>query len=167
MNLIDRINKKKQERRERILEEIINKNTDYELPEGVQRMIERQDEREERRAAKARTASTGSVGECTFIPRISHGVPDFKTIHEHLHFDLENAKNLKDPLKPEPFSFDNRPAKSRTTYEQPKPRAENIRHSKYERMENQEDFHNIPKTEKFEALVELRRRQLEEKEREK
>ena len=41
-----------------------------------------------------------------------------------------------------------------------------MRHSKYERVDNQEEYQNIPKTEKFEALVELRRRQLEEKDRE-
>jgi hypothetical protein len=62
-------------------------------------MIKRQDEREEKRAAKARTASTGTIGDCTFMPRISYGVPDFKTIHEHLHFDLENAKNIKEPIR--------------------------------------------------------------------
>jgi hypothetical protein len=94
-------------------------------------------------------------------------VPDFKTIHEHLHFDLENAKNIKEPIQIIPFSFDNRPEKSRTTYEKPKPKGENIRHSKYEKIDHQEDFQNIPKTEKFEALVELRRKQIEEKEREK
>lgn len=98
------------------------------------------------------------------MPKISDGVPDFKTIHEHLHFDLENAKNIKEPIKVMPFSFENRPEKSRTTYEKPKAKAENIRHSKYERLDNQEDFQNIPKTEKFEALVELRRRQMYEKE---
>jgi hypothetical protein len=43
--LIDRINRKKQERREKILEEIITRNTDYDLPEGVQRMMEREAER--------------------------------------------------------------------------------------------------------------------------
>jgi hypothetical protein len=41
-----------------------------------------------------------------------------------------------------------------------------MRHSKHERMEPQEDFTNIPKTQKFEALVELRRKQQEDKERE-
>lgn len=45
VKLIDRINKKKAERREKILEEIITRNTDYELPEGVQRMMQRQEER--------------------------------------------------------------------------------------------------------------------------
>lgn len=79
-------------------------------------MIERQDQLSQKRAAK-RTASTGSVGDCTFAPKISHKIPDFKTIHEHLHFDLENAKNFYEPIKVEPFSFENRPAKSRTTYE--------------------------------------------------
>ena len=48
-----------------------------------------------KKKAKSGTASTGSVGDLTFVPRISHGVPDFKTIHEHLHFDLENAKCMK------------------------------------------------------------------------
>jgi hypothetical protein len=62
VNLIDRINKKKDERRERILEEIITKNTNYDLPEGVQRMMDRETERAEKRANRARTASTGSVG---------------------------------------------------------------------------------------------------------
>ena len=57
-------------------------------------MIERQEELASKKAAK-RTVSTGSVNDCTFNPKISHGVPDFKTIHEHLHFDLENAKNAK------------------------------------------------------------------------
>jgi len=28
-----------------------------------------------------------------------------------------------------------------------------MRHSKHERIENQEDYQNIPKTEKFEAMV--------------
>jgi hypothetical protein len=163
VNLLSRIDKQKLERRERILEEIINRNADFDLPEGVQRMIQRQDELSQKRAAK-RTASTGSVGDCTFVPRISHGVPDFKTIHEHLHFDLENAKNVKAPIQIAPFSFENRPTKSRTAYE-PKRAAEQsqVRHS---RQENQEDFTNIPKTQKFEALVELRRRQVEERERE-
>ena len=41
VNLLDRINKKKQERRERILEEIINRHNDNDLPEGVLRMLER------------------------------------------------------------------------------------------------------------------------------
>lgn len=45
VKLIKRINDKKQERRERILEEIIKRNTDYELPDGVQRMMSRQEER--------------------------------------------------------------------------------------------------------------------------
>ncbi len=147
VNLIDRINKKKRERHERILEEIINRNTEFDLPEGVQRMMKRQDEIAQKKAAKARTASTGSLGECTFMPKISYGVPDFKTIHQHLHFDLENAKNIKEPIHPEPFSFENRPAKSKTTYEARKPlRPEQIRFSKYQKGENEEDFQNIPKT---------------------
>ena len=50
VNLIDRINRQKQERREKILQQIITKNTDYDLPEGVQRMIDRQTERQQRRA---------------------------------------------------------------------------------------------------------------------
>ena len=90
------------------------------MPEGVERMMKREEERAEKRANKARTASTGTIGECTFMPRISNGVPDFKTIHEHWHFDLENAKNFKQPIQVEPFSFENRPVKSRTTYEAPK-----------------------------------------------
>lgn len=145
VRLIDRINHKKKERRERIIEEIIKKHTEYELPEGVERMIRRQEEREEKRADRARTASTGTLGECTFVPIISNGVPDFKTIHEHLHFDLENAKNVKAPIEVLPFSFDNRPARSRTTYE-PKPKQRNQRFSKHERGEGEQDFQNIPKT---------------------
>lgn len=97
------------------------------------------------------------------MPRISYGVPDFKTIHEHLHFDLENAKNVKEPIKVEPFSFENRPAKSKTTYEAPQSRPNQVRLSQYEKGEPEEAFQNIPKTEKFQALVELRRKQLEEK----
>ena len=100
----------------------------------------------QRREAKARTASTGSLGECTFIPRITDGVPDFKQIHERWHFDLENAKDVKEPIKMMPFSFDNRPEKSKTTYQKPKPREENVRHSKYERIDHEEEFQNIPKT---------------------
>jgi hypothetical protein len=166
VNLIDRINKKKQERRERILEELITRNTDFDLPEGVQRMMNRQEEREEKRAAKTRTASTGTLNECTFNPKITQGVPDFKTIHEHLHFDLENAKNVKPEIQVVPFSFDNRPGRSKTTYPAKKaPEGNQHRHSKYEKADNHEDFTNIPKTQKFEALVELRRKQLEEKER--
>ena len=42
-----------------------------------------------------------------------------------------------------------------------------MRHSKHERIENQEDYQNIPKTEKFEAMVQLRRKQLIEKEKQK
>ena len=78
---MDRIDRQKQERKEKILEEVINKHSNYELPDGVQRMLQRQEEKMQRRQAKARTASTGSVGECTFIPRITDGVPDFKQIH--------------------------------------------------------------------------------------
>ena len=44
-------------------------------------MMDRQEEKERIKAEKARTASTGSLGECTFIPRIRHDVPDFKQIH--------------------------------------------------------------------------------------
>jgi hypothetical protein len=62
-------------------------------------MIKRQEQLQEKRGAKERTASTNSVNECTFNPKISHGVPDFKMIHEHLHFDLENAKNIKEPIQ--------------------------------------------------------------------
>ena len=78
---MDRIDRQKQERKEKILEEVINKHSNYELPDGVQRMLQRQEEKMQKREAKARTASTGSVGECTFIPRITDGVPDFKQIH--------------------------------------------------------------------------------------
>ena len=109
-------------------------------------MMERQEEKMRVKAERARTASTATLGECTFMPRITDGVPDFKQIHERLHFDLENAKEVKGPIKMMPFSFDNRPEKSRTTYEQPKIRESNIRHSKYERVDNQEEFQNIPKT---------------------
>lgn len=59
---MDRIAREKQDRKERILEEVINKHTSFELPEGVQRMMERQEQREQNRAAKDRTASTGSLG---------------------------------------------------------------------------------------------------------
>ena len=57
VKLIDRINRKKQERREKILEEIITRNTDFDLPEGVQRMIERQDQLAEKKATR-RTRAT-------------------------------------------------------------------------------------------------------------
>ena len=135
---MDRIDRQKQERKEKILEEVINKHSNYELPDGVQRMLQRQEEKMQRRQAKARTASTGSVGECTFIPRITDGVPDFKQIHERWYFDLENAKEVKEPIKMMPFSFDNRPEKSKTTYQKPKPREDNVRHSKYERVNHEE-----------------------------
>jgi hypothetical protein len=101
----------------------------------------------EKRGAKERTASTNSVNECTFNPKITQGVPDFKMIHEHLHFDLENAKNIKAPIQVEPFSFDNRPGRSRTTYQPNQIQPPRTRHSKYEG--NQEEFENIPKTQKF------------------
>lgn len=39
-----------------------------------------------------KTASTASVGECTFIPTISHRIPDFKAIHEKLNIDMDIAK---------------------------------------------------------------------------
>ena len=58
-------------------------------------MMQRQEEKERIKAEKARTASTGTLGECTFIPRITNGVPDFKQIHERWYFDLENAKDVK------------------------------------------------------------------------
>lgn len=42
-----------------------------------------------------RTVSTRSIGECTFVPKITQKVPDFATLHEHLQFDLNNAKEVK------------------------------------------------------------------------
>jgi hypothetical protein len=35
VNLLERIQREKQERRERILEEVINKHSDYDMPEKV------------------------------------------------------------------------------------------------------------------------------------
>lgn len=43
-------------------------------------MLERHEQLQQKRAQN-RTASTASVGECTFIPTISHGIPDFVAIH--------------------------------------------------------------------------------------
>lgn len=67
-------------------------------------MIERQEELKEKRRQQI-SDTTGSVGECTFNPQITRKVPDFATIHEHLHFDLENAKQAKAPIFLAPFSF--------------------------------------------------------------
>ena len=50
------------------------------------------------------------------MPKITQRVPDFQTLHEHLKIDLEIAKENKPPIHPQPFSFENRPKKSRTTY---------------------------------------------------
>lgn len=63
-------------------------------------MIERQEKLQEKKANRAKSITTTTVDQCTFVPKISHRVPDFKTIHEHLHFDLENAKNIKEPIHP-------------------------------------------------------------------
>lgn len=94
INLMPRIEKQNEARSIRIREEVITKHTNYELPDGVQRMLKRQEEREEKRAVKARTASTGrSI--CTFVPKISQGVPKFLVTHEDIKFDLENAKDAK------------------------------------------------------------------------
>lgn len=38
-------------------------------------------------------------------------------IHEHLEIDLLNKKQEKQPIKVEPFSFENRPYRSRTAVE--------------------------------------------------
>ena len=76
-------------------------------------MIQRQDALAEKKAER-RTRAT-SVGGCTFIPTITQGVPDFELMHERARVDLENAKHVKEPIQVEPFSFDNRPARSRTT----------------------------------------------------
>ena len=86
-------------------------------------------------------------------------MPNFELIHERRRVDLENAKFVKEPIKPEPFSFDNRPARSRTTREPKNVATEEnrFRHSKYEPAGSESNFNNIPKTLKFEALVELRR----------
>lgn len=45
------------------------------------------------------------MGDCTFIPKISQGIPDFKAIHETLNIDLEIARENQVPVHPEPFSF--------------------------------------------------------------
>ena len=116
------------------------------------------------RKAERRTRAT-SIGGCTFVPSITHEVPNFELIHERMRIDLENAQFVKEPIKVEPFSFDNRPARSKTTRE-PKqaPQENRFRHSKYEPAGNESEYNNIPKTLKFEALVELRREQQREKE---
>ena len=80
VNLLKRINDKKQERREQLLETIINRNQENDLPWGVQQMLERHDALQKKRQLAKGTAST-NTGDWTFIPKISQGVPDFKTIH--------------------------------------------------------------------------------------
>ena len=51
------------------------------------------------------------------MPQISDGVPDFKMIHEHWDTDLLNKKQERQPIQMEPFSFDNRQNRSKTTLE--------------------------------------------------
>ena len=44
-------------------------------------MLERHEKLQEKRK-QTRTASTGrTMGDCTFMPKISQGIPDFKAIH--------------------------------------------------------------------------------------
>ena len=67
---------------------------------------------------KARSVSTATGPECcTFMPEITGEVPDFKMIHEHLHIDLENRRQAHEPIKVEPFSFENRQSRSKTAVE--------------------------------------------------
>ena len=39
VNLVDRINRKKEERRERIMEEVLSRHQENDLPDGVLRML--------------------------------------------------------------------------------------------------------------------------------
>lgn len=99
VELLERINKGKAERRERILEEIIVKHTSMDLPEGVKRMIQRHEEIAEKRKAKLEKMSR-SLDVFDFKPPRVKPVPDFPRIHANLQADFEEARKEFVPTKP-------------------------------------------------------------------
>lgn len=59
------------------------------MPEGMKKMIERGEKTiEDKEKLRVLSKTTANDKECTFNPKITQGIPDFKMIHEHLMIDL-------------------------------------------------------------------------------
>jgi hypothetical protein len=99
VELLERINKVKGDRRERILEEIISKHTSTDLPEGVKNMLERHAKLRQKKVQVSQLRSDGPL-EYTFQPPKVKSVPNFRQIHENLKMDFESMKRDFVPTQP-------------------------------------------------------------------
>lgn len=131
-------------------------------------MLERHEQIQQKRQMN-KTASTSNAGECTFIPSISHYIPDFKAIHDKLNIDMEIAKENRELVHPEPFSFETRDKKSKShmSHQHCVPRPiQKLSQSRgeYRPPENKEV--EIKPTLKFIGLVEKRKSEREAKKKE-
>ena len=63
------------------MEEIINRNSEYDLPEGVKKMMNRQQQMIDKKQRNKSYSKTTADVDYTFMPKITDGVPDFKLIH--------------------------------------------------------------------------------------
>lgn len=158
VELLQRINEAKANRRERILEEIITKHTSMDLPEGVKNMLDRHAKLQEKRASKSQERAD-SQAEFTFQPPKVKPVPNFKQIHENLRMDFESMRAEFHPTQAIGFEFETRPKRER---ESEKAHSQSpIR--KQKRIVYAQTVEKPPTTQKHEALVRFRRAQLEKR----